>query len=579
MADKKIRLLVQAEVTKAVQALNKVEKEQKDIKKQNDGLKKSFSTIGGVIATAFSIQAIARFTQESIKLGSQTISLTRSFTNLGKGIGLNEQSLQKFRKATDGTVSDVDLMIQANNAMLLGVVQNEEEFSELIDSAQRLAKAVGKDTLFGIESLTTGIGRQSRLMLDNLGIIVKAEDAYKAMAQATGKSVEALTDLERKQAFITATMESVRSKVANLGKEELDASDATSKLTSAYKNLQGTIGKELQDEVEATAEVLIRFIEAANTKISQEGILGYLLSGPRESFEILITGKFPGETEEEKAVREYVERQELMIAAARERAGNIGSKTTMGKFSGITSEDDDMADDLTIDEVGLESIHKGIEVFGASELEKDEILKQHALIRQEIAREEQLGAIPMSIFEEAINNMNISEAAKTKILADHVKKRRDFEKKSHQERITENLESAILSGQNAKQAALSVIKAEVAEAQAGLISSIMTSLPFPINLAVAAGAGAMIGKVTDSLFSSFATGGSFVTKGRTTLPIGNGVVVGDNASGMERIDVTPLPSPTSNGNNITINISAPLVDETVVDHIIPAIRRAEKLNL
>jgi hypothetical protein len=56
-------------------------------------------------------------------------------------------------------------------------------------------------------------------------------------------------------------------------------------------------------------------------------------------------------------------------------------------------------------------------------------------------------------------------------------------------------------------------------------------------------------------------------------------ILGDNASGMERIDVTPLPSPTSNGNNITINISAPLVDETVVDHIIPAIRRAEKLNL
>ena len=107
----------------------------------------------------------------------------------------------------------------------------------------------------------------------------------------------------------------------------------------------------------------------------------------------------------------------------------------------------------------------------------------------------------------------------------------------------------------------------------------MQGVPFPLNLALAAGAGGMIGKVTDQLFSSFATGGSFITKGRTTLPIGSGVVVGDNASGMERIDVTPLPSPTSSGNNITINISAPLVDETVVDTIIPAIRRAEKLNL
>jgi hypothetical protein len=573
MADKKIRLLVQAEVKKAVQALNKVEKEQKDIKKQNDGLKKSFSTIGGVIATAFSIQAIARFTQESIKLGSQTISLTRSFTNLGKGIGLNEQSLQKFRKATDGTVSDVDLMIQANNAMLLGVVQNEEEFSELIDSAQRLAKAVGKDTLFGIESLTTGIGRQSRLMLDNLGIIVKAEDAYKAMALATGKSVASLTDLERKQAFITATMESVRSKVANLGKEELDASDATSKLSAAFKNLKGTIGKELQDEVEDSAGVLTRFIEAANTKISQEGILGYFLSGPRESFEILITGKFPGETEEEKAVREYVERQELMIAAARERTRN------MGKFSGITTEDDDLADDLAIEETGIGDFQSAfIESFGAGEFEKTEILKAAALERQEIRREEELGEVPMSIFAEAVNNMEITEAAKTKMIEEHSKRRRDFEKKAHQERITENLEAAILSGQSAKEAAISVVKAEIAEAQAGLISSIMTSVPFPFNLALAAGAGSMIGKVTDQLLS-FQTGGSFVTKGRTTLPLGNGVVVGDNASGMERIDVTPLPSPTSSGNNITINISAPLVDETVVDHIIPAIRRAEKLNL
>ena len=70
------------------------------------------------------------------------------------------------------------------------------------------------------------------------------------------------------------------------------------------------------------------------------------------------------------------------------------------------------------------------------------------------------------------------------------------------------------------------------------------------------------------------------SKQRTTLPIGNGVVVGDNASGMERIDITPLPAPPrASDRNINIYISAPLVDETVVDHIIPAIRRAEKLNL
>jgi len=531
MADKKIRLLVQAEVKKAVQALNKVEKEQKDIKKQNDGLKKSFATIGGVIASAFSIQAIARFTQESIKLGSQTISLTRSFTNLGKGIGLNEESLKRFRKATDGTVSDVDLMIQANNAMLLGVVQNEEEFSELIDSAQRLAKAVGKDTLFGIESLTTGIGRQSRLMLDNLGIIVKAEDAYKAMAQATGKSVAALTDLERKQAFITATMESVRSKVANLGDEELDATDATLALSSAFKNLQGTIGIELQDEVETTAGLFANLLSTSDLLIQKIGLLNFATGN-------VAFGLAQANTEAKKAAEEgmddFIDRLQRIPETDPMQQASAQAES-FGRIQGnYQAHNDAMA---AIDEDALNFRMGGLE---------NEFFQREAFNKQ---------------------------------AEQDMKEHRKAAKEAHEEKIAQNLEAAILQGQSAKQAGISVVKAEVAEAQAGLISSIMKSLPFPINLAVAAGAGGMIGKVTDSLFSSFATGGSFVTKGRTTLPLGNGVVVGDNASGMERIDVTPLPSPTSNGNNITINISAPLVDETVVDTIIPAIRRAEKLNL
>ena len=32
-------------------------------------------------------------------------------------------------------------------------------------------------------------------------------------------------------------------------------------------------------------------------------------------------------------------------------------------------------------------------------------------------------------------------------------------------------------------------------------------------------------------------------------------------------------------NNMTVNISAPMVDETVVDHIIPAIEKAARFNL
>jgi hypothetical protein len=175
--------------------------------------------------------------------------------------------------------------------------------------------------------------------------------------------------------------------------------------------------------------------------------------------------------------------------------------------------------------------------------------------------------------------LGLHEEQKEAILKDFDDRKKKRREKANREEIQDNLKTAILNGQTAKEAAKSVIKAEIAEAQASLISKIMEALPFPINLLVAAGAGAMIGKLTDELFS-FPTGGSFITHKKTTLPIGNGVVVGDNASGMERVDITPLPSPNQRSSgNITININAPLVDEYVVDSIIPAIERAKQLNL
>tara|TARA_R110000803_G_scaffold3866_2_gene13198 strand:- start:54 stop:2396 length:2343 start_codon:yes stop_codon:yes gene_type:complete len=86
---------------------------------------------------------------------------------------------------------------------------------------------------------------------------------------------------------------------------------------------------------------------------------------------------------------------------------------------------------------------------------------------------------------------------------------------------------------------------------------------------------AVIGSKTLAL-PGFAEGGDFITAGPQMI------MVGDNPGGREHVQVTPIGSPGPNapsGGNITINISAPLVDETVVDTIIPAIQRAQRMNL
>ena len=136
----------------------------------------AFGTVGAAIGK--SVKDFAKF--EKVNIG---------FQELGKSVGFTSEALSKLKQATDGTVSSMELMKQANNAMLLGIVDSEDQMAELFDMAQRLASAVGQDAAFGIESLTTGIGRQSRLMLDNLGIIVRTEDAYKAYATQIKKNV------------------------------------------------------------------------------------------------------------------------------------------------------------------------------------------------------------------------------------------------------------------------------------------------------------------------------------------------------------------------------------------------------
>ena len=70
---------------------------------------------------------------------------------MGKAIGFTDQSLGKLSQAVDGTVNSVDLMTQANNAMLLGIADSDEQMAELFDTAQRLAKAVGEYAKFGID--------------------------------------------------------------------------------------------------------------------------------------------------------------------------------------------------------------------------------------------------------------------------------------------------------------------------------------------------------------------------------------------------------------------------------------------
>jgi len=212
-------------------------------------------------AMALGVRQLGRFAVQASKVES----MGRAFNTLIGSTEGSRASLEKLKNATNDTMSEFDLFQQANNAMVLGVSKNSDEMAEMFDIAQRLGRALGRDTASSVESLVTGIGRQSRLMLDNIGIIVKSDEAYESYAKTLGVNVEQLTDAEKKQAFLQATMESARAKVKTLGAETLTTQDVYDKLSSASSDLASATGNVLAPLMTTMASVFTSLAKSATS--------------------------------------------------------------------------------------------------------------------------------------------------------------------------------------------------------------------------------------------------------------------------------------------------------------------------
>jgi hypothetical protein len=208
-------------------------------------------------AMAMGVKQLIGFTKEAAKVES----MSRAFTTLSGGASNASIAIGKLQVATNNTMSEFDLFQQANNAMVLGITKNSDEMAEMFDVAQRLGRALGKDTAHSVESLITGIGRQSRLMLDNIGIIVKADEAYERYAQKLGTTADKLSDADKKTAFLEATMESARAKVASLGAETLSSQDSFDAFSATMKDLSVLVGDKLKGAFAGAMNAFVRFVE------------------------------------------------------------------------------------------------------------------------------------------------------------------------------------------------------------------------------------------------------------------------------------------------------------------------------
>ena len=199
---------------------------------------KGFELVAGAAANFAS--EIQNCIQQGIELAKQGEGVRIAFGRLGRG-----DLLDGLREATHGTVSDLELMKQAikfeNFKLPLDDLANYLAF------AQQKAKDTGESIDYLVNSIVTGLGRQSKQILDNLGI--SAAELTKRMNEGADMT-KAVSDI-------------IREEMSKAGGYVETAADRSARATADLQNKMEELGRTFQPIQEAGVAMFNNMVTAA----------------------------------------------------------------------------------------------------------------------------------------------------------------------------------------------------------------------------------------------------------------------------------------------------------------------------
>ena len=160
------------------------------------------------------------FVKQGKEMAASADGITRAFNGLDQP-GL----LQNLRAATQGTVSDLELMKAAVKAKDFQIPL--EDLGKYLQFAQLKAQQTGESVEFLTESIVTGLGRQSVQILDNLGL---SASEINAEVSKTGDFMQGVANIVEKQ-------------LAQAGEQYVSAADKVQQRSVTLQNIQLSIGQ------------------------------------------------------------------------------------------------------------------------------------------------------------------------------------------------------------------------------------------------------------------------------------------------------------------------------------------------
>ena len=474
--------------------------------------------------------------------------LNGAISKMGKAVGIASAAYFGARGLISGFSSVIRLAGEQEQAEKKLEVALGKTSTALLNHASALQKM----TAFGDEAI---IGVQSSLaaFIKDEEQIKKATEATLDMAVAMGMDLKAAGDL------VAKTLGSSTNAMSRYGISVEGAVGSTERLESLTNNVATLFG----GQASAQAETMAGSMEQAS---NSAGDLAEKIGEKLSPLVVAMANDFKRTAEElsELISPTVISDQDTFNELIRER--NLLSDSfveTLSETNEKLNEETLFVDDLWDQwaeggEISKEAIDLGTVALDEQIQKFNDLLFVHGGIHT--IKEEGLKLTSAEM------DMEMQYAKVVDVTRGAIKNK-----------YAEEMKGAALSGQSAIEAMKSVVRAETMEAVAGYLSSVLRNVPFPANIMFAAAGGGIVAGLMDKALGAipnqFATGADFVTSGATPMLVGE--------SGPERVSVTPLtPGMNQNGpQGITLNISAPLVDETVIDSIIPAIQKAQRMNL
>lgn len=205
----------------------------------------------------------------ALSKAADTSNIISGLDQLGASSGRNLGTLAKqMVAATDGAISLKEAM--SSTALATSAGMTNAAILRMTDVARKASAALGRDMSDSMDRLTKGIAKTQPELLDELGIMTRVIPAQEAYARKIGKTVDSLTDFEKRQAFANAVLEEGEKKFGAISLQ----SNPYSKLLASLKDV-GQQGLEL---VNMVLTPIVSILSSSPTAlISVLGLIGTTL--------------------------------------------------------------------------------------------------------------------------------------------------------------------------------------------------------------------------------------------------------------------------------------------------------------